>query len=356
MEIQKFIYNVEKQFNATLPFVIYSLPDSNTVVALLQKDATLHLDQEYKSPSFIMAPFDYEGEALTIFENNATIIETSGFLYKKPAITSSSIPHTEAEKDTHISLVASFKKEILTQKVEKVVASRKQEFEIRKFDIASLIQSIFSDDTTAFKYIWYHPQTGIWCGITPETLVKSDGKSFKTMALAGTKKNIDGSKPEWGTKELNEQQLVTDTIVTDLQKVTSVLKTTNAKTVQAGSLYHLKTEITGILKNGKATIPSITKILHPTAAVCGVPKKTAKKLIKDLEGYNRAFYTGFLGPVNLNNTGIELFVNLRCMHILNTTATIYVGGGITKGSVPEDEWIETKNKMETMYQILFPML
>ncbi|WP_374958131.1 chorismate-binding protein, partial [Gilvibacter sp.] len=84
--------------------------------------------------------------------------------------------------------------------------------------------------------------------------------------------------------------------------------------------------------------------------------KFAKEFILQNEGYNREFYTGFLGPVNENGASASLMVNLRCMKIENNTARIFVGGGITIGSQPADEWQEIQNKMQTMLQVLAPML
>ena len=73
------------------------------------------------------------------------------------------------------------------------------------------------------------------------------------------------------------------------------------------------------------------------------------------ENYNRAYYTGFLGELNLNETSkntSELFVNLRCMEIKKDIAVLFIGGGITKESNPESEWLETVSKSETMKKVL----
>ena len=48
----------------------------------------------------------------------------------------------------------------------------------------------------------------------------------------------------------------------------------------------------------------------------------------------------------------NLYVNLRCMQFKNNEALIYVGGGITKDSVPEDEWQETVSKTLVMKKAL----
>lgn len=43
-----------------------------------------------------------------------------------------------------------------------------------------------------------------------------------------------------------------------------------------------------------------------------------------------------------------LYVNLRCCQIQEGKAYLYLGGGYTKQSIPEDEWEETENKARTL--------
>ena len=49
-------------------------------------------------------------------------------------------------------------------------------------------------------------------------------------------------------------------------------------------------------------LKSLVQALHPTPAVCGFPKQTVQNFIQSNEGYNREFYTGFLGELNLTET------------------------------------------------------
>jgi len=128
------------------------------------------------------------------------------------------------------------------------------------------------------------------------------------------------------------------------------------KTSRAGNLMHLKTEIQGIV-NENTNLNEIVLLLHPTPAVCGLPKDKAIHFINESEGYNRDFYAGYLGEINYNNpTETDLYVNLRCMQIQKKTdnyqAHLYIGCGITKDSIPENEWIETENKAMTLKNVL----
>ena len=136
-------------------------------------------------------------------------------------------------------------------------------------------------------------------------------------------------------------------------------------------LLHLKNVITAQLKSN-LSLKHIISVLHPTPAVCGLPKEASKVFILDNEAYHRGYYTGFLGEINLetkltprsgkrniensayafNKVSTQLYVNLRCTQIKEKEALIYVGGGITKSSNPEKEWEETVSKSLIIKSIL----
>src|SRR5690606_29487838 len=174
---------------------------------------------------------------------------------------------------------------------------------------------------------------------------------FYTMALAGTQKFEENTPPVWQEKERQEQQFVTDYIVSNLQTKLTHLSISEPETVRAGSVIHLKTEIRGKVENTHSGIKEFIQALHPTPAVCGLPKEASKQFILENENYHREFYTGFLGELNIKES-TSLFVNLRCMKLQNQKASVYIGGGITKDSVAGNEWAETVYKSHNMKEIL----
>ena len=193
----------------------------------------------------------------------------------------------------------------------------------------------------------FHPDFGLWMGATPERLITMSGHRLQTMALAGTRPC--GSSEEWGNKEKEEQEFVVREIVNTLRQYTSseLIKYSDDETIRAGHLEHLRTTITAEL-----SISSIeaAQALHPTPAVGGVPKQMALDFIGRHEQLNRSLYSGFLGVFSPDQT--NLYVNLRCMSIQDYSATVYVGGGITEKSNPQDEWQEVLQKANTMGRIL----
>jgi isochorismate synthase len=211
--------------------------------------------------------------------------------------------------------------------------------------------------TSAFVYVWYHPKVGLWFGATPETLLQIENDVFKTMSLAGTQVFEENENPVWKTKELEEQQLVTDFISNQLKNIATNLEIDKTETIKAGNLLHLRTKVTGKLTIKNHQLKTLVRALHPTPAVCGLPRNIAKNFINQNENYDREFYTGFLGEINMGNSVLStmnsnLFVNLRCMKVDKNIVSIYVGGGITKDSNAKKEWEETVSKSKTMKRVL----
>ncbi len=334
---------------------MFSLPENNSLTVYLQRNTNLYTTEDFSGKSFIFAPFNYQDQAFCIPEEKAEVFDIR---FDKEIIDQEEISLDEmaSEKKNYCKLIKKVINTINSKGASKIVFSRCKKVLIEKFKLDQLINHIFNLYPNAFRYVWYHPEIGLWCGATPEVLVKTRSSSFETMALAGTKEYVENKPPNWDFKEIEEQQIVVDAITSSLEKVTSILKVSKTYNYRAASLVHLRTDISGILKKGKTTLSSITSALHPTPAVCGTPQEFAKEYIIDNEGYNRLFYTGFLGHICGKENCSNLFVNLRCMKIEDNIAYLYVGGGITKDSQPESEWEETRQKLQTMLQVLQPML
>ena len=331
------------------------MPNSKDLTIVLQNNNVLYDTTSYAEESFAFAPFDYHGKALCIPLKKSVFFETE-FILNTIDKNDIIINEDLQTKKNYCKQVKKAISVIKSSNASKIVLSRKKEIDLKQFDISILIKRLLNLYPTAFRYIWYHPQTGFWCGASPEVLLEMERISFATMALAGTQRVKKDAIPYWNFKELNEQKIVVDSIAASLQKVASVIRTSETYNYQAASLVHLRTDITGTLKEGKNTLSMIASILHPTPAVCGTPQDYAKSYILDNENYNREFYTGFLGPIYQKDSCSKLFVNLRCMKIDANIATLFVGGGITIDSEPESEWEETQHKLQTMLQVIYPML
>jgi isochorismate synthase len=349
-----FFFKIKKHYEKNLPFVMYSKPNSTSISGLLQQSDTLYTISDYKEKGFVFASFD-EKQLVLIPENESEIITTE---HKEITFNTTEIEDSNfdsAAKTQYKDLVSKGIEAIRNEEFKKVVLSRSEKVDLVGFDFVTTFQHLIQLYPTTFSYCFFHPEIGFWMGATPEQLLKANGNVFETMALAGTQKASEESDISWQQKEKDEQQYVTDFIVKRLREVASSVEVTEPYSVKAGTIWHIKTDISGVL-NDNSTLEEVIDTLHPTPAVCGLPKKKAKAFIIENENYDRTFYTGFLGELNSsfasNDISSDLFVNLRSMQIQNNTAILYMGCGITKESIPENEWEESVNKSMTMKRVL----
>ncbi len=342
---------IEDYFVDNKAFVVYRKPKTSTICGFFQEDDTLFQIDDYSQSGFVFAPFDDKQSSILIpYAKSEFISENLSLNVDLEIITKEKLI-SDAEKE-HCDLVNKAITFINKNEFKKVVLSRKQDVKVSDFKLVETFKRLLQKYPNAFVYVWFHPKIGLWLGATPETLLKINGTSFETMSLAGTRVYKGNQTEPFEDKEYEEQQIVTDYIIDTLSKCSEVKKG-KVESVFAGNLIHLKTKITGVLNS---SISELITELHPTPAVCGMPKEEAKQFILKNEPYNREFYTGFLGELNFSEQkstqNSSLFVNLRCMKIYDNQASIYVGGGITKDSNPLKEFQETLDKSMIMYSVL----
>lgn len=364
----EFIENLADQYAKNLPFVVYRKPKENTVHAIFQKDALIHEVIDFTEIGFVFAPFDAEEKRILLpLDRTDQVIYAQNIPLNREG---NSVVQTDvSQKDFYINLVEKGITRIHQGAFEKIVLSRKIEEETSATPL-QLFENLLFSYSTAFCYLWHHPKIGTWLGATPEILLETNNRKLTTMSLAGTQKYTGTDTIVWQKKELKEQELVTKYIEQKLVEMVADLKISERESVRAGNLWHLRTKLMGSVDG--ANLVNIVKVLHPTPAVCGLPMEATKNFILKNEGYHRAYYTGYLGELNFKSeknrssrksnqenqvyktlsTNTTLFVNLRCMQILENKAHIYVGGGVTRDSDPEKEWQETVAKCQTMLRVL----
>ena len=340
---------ISNNYANNLPFVVYARPGSMELTALFQNQSGSFV-QKHSDRGFIFAPFTSEHETLFIPLEQSTVI-TYGIELPETKEGEVDVPIDASDKNAHIALVNKAVEEIVHTDLEKVVISRAQELRLHNFDPVAMVKELLEQDSQVFRYAWFHPVSGLWVGATPEVLLTISDNNFKTMSLAGTRSALVAEKRAWTTKEYHEQKVVTDSIAENLEPFSESLQISEVTTVRAGNLEHLRTDFEGVLKEGYRW-SQLANTLHPTPAVCGSPQEKALDFILNNENYNRTYYTGYLGPIDLLKGEKNLYVNLRCMKIQNNTATLFTGGGITEESDPTAEWEETCKKQHAMLKLL----
>jgi isochorismate synthase len=257
------------------------------------------------------------------------------------------------EEYTHLVLQA--REAIQENRFKKIVLARSKETGISsELSIGSVFQKISTEYPNAFVSLVYTKETGAWLTATPEILASIDKNGiFRTIALAGTQELKPGDsiqKAVWTQKEIEEQALVCRYIIGCFKKIRLREYDENGpRTVQSGNLLHLRTDfaVNTIELNFPELGTVMLELLHPTSAVCGMPKEVTLEFIKEHENLKRKLFSGYLGPVNINSES-HIFVNLRCANLFADKVVLYAGAGITQDSEPEKEYRETELKMEAV--------
>ncbi|MBA4054522.1 MAG: isochorismate synthase [Marivirga sp.] len=373
-------YAVDNNFSVA----VWRLPsDEKRHLILSRKHELINQDTQLEDlpTGFIFAPFDKTADRIFLkadfsfsFSKNSLDapvnpleISSSTWLHtqlhaKKSAASfygSRSYQPSTMVKNDFIDLVAQGVNEIEKGTFEKIVLSRAETINLpADFDVVHAFEKLCEINPNALISFVSSPQSGTWLGATPELLVSVEDKTiFKTIALAGTQQYHEGINLKtvaWTQKDIEEQALVERYIISCFKKIRlREYDEHGPKTVVAGNVLHLKSEFKVDMQatNFPQLGSVMLQLLHPTSAVCGVPLDSSIEFLQNNEGYQRQFYSGYLGPVNFNND-IHIFVNLRCTQLLDNKAILYAGAGITIDSVPDQEWEETEMKMKTLLKVI----
>ena len=377
---------LEKAQTEATPVALWRLPDAESTHLILSQ-STRQLEPgallEELDPGFLMAPFDKNESRFYLSADQFFTFEEGLLKVDGPPEQTSAhwlserLPaHLEArsfrpnhepiyapsdqQKQSFIDVIHACVDNIGRRTFEKIVPSRTRTVSLSgSFDVIESFQKLCRSYPGALISYVSIPGVGNWLGASPEVLVCVQDKSvFKTVALAGTlpyQSGVDLRSVAWTQKEIEEQALVERYVISCFKKIRlREYEEHGPKTVVAGNLIHLKSEFTVDIK--ATNFPQIGSVmldlLHPTSAVCGMPLENSLAFLKKHECYDRGFYAGYLGPVNVQNN-IGLFVNLRCMQLSGDNGILYAGAGVTVDSIPEKEWEETEIKFDTLLNVIF---
>lgn len=292
--------------------------------------------------------------------NNAERIDIAGKIIEKNItefenlkITSEILPKDESQfiaetQEEYLQKLEEVIQIIKENDLPKLVLSRRKIFtDFAEIDLKESFNNLCRNYPNAFKYLFFDGETS-WMGAFSEVLGKFNKSTheFETMSIAGT---IPVSE-EWTEKEIDEQKPVSSYIRSTLTKYATLSEVQESETYDhiSGNIKHLKTDFK--IKINPEDLDSIIQELHPTPAVCGIPKDFCREVIEKVEKFPRELYAGYIKIETKDY--IQYFVNLRCARLYKNSVHLFVGGGITAQSNPEKEWQETELKSEAVLKNL----
>lgn len=350
-----------------IPFALFRLPGEQTIRFIQQ--TTLHtslfadLSCVDVQQGFMVAPFHFnQANPIIVIRPDVYLDnEASIFNHLQSLPISKHKHHTECKGSPPPSYESStfehyeqayhaFHDRLIDQTFKKLVLSRTLEIGMSPvFSAGETFQRACNKYPDNFIYLLHHEACGTWLGCSPEILLAGQNGQWKTDALAGTIACPSGPLV-WDEKNQQEQKIVADYMQQQLASLSIQTTVQPPRTIQSGNLAHLKSEVHFQLSTPNQ-IFNVLDFLHPSPAVCGSPKKQAFEFILANEGYNRSYYSGFVGNLDFQGK-TDLFVNLRCMQIHNTFLQLYAGGGLLPSSDLHSEWKETQHKLQTVSSIL----
>lgn len=352
-----------------IPFASYRLPLNREIITVVQHhsmpERLKSLNDLHEKTGFVVSPFTESPAHETFFLQPDCVFFSNNIaeIYIDKLAANDRFIKIEKNKNTTKTTTS----EEFIGNVNKAVSAMKAA-EFQKVVLSKLRVEQLPDDFQpeqffltlcrkyphAFVYIMQLPEVGCWIGATPEPLLTIENGTVKTVSLAGTQvgTELETEDYHWSSKEIEEQGIVTNFIEQTLRSLhIADITRLGPENYRAANLIHLKTAFEFPQAHIQNRFSDLLKALHPTPSVGGLPKDEARNFILTNEQHDRGYYTGFFGPVNINEKS-AVYVNLRCLQLFDNNFVLYSGAGITSSSVAEKEWEETDNKMLTLMNVM----
>lgn len=246
-----------------------------------------------------------------------------------------------------------------TPDVDKVVLSRLIDITTdAAVDSGALLERLVAQNPVSYNFHVPLADGGVLLGASPELLLRKEGERFSSLPLAGSARRqpddvLDreaGNRLLASQKDRHEHELVTQAMKQILRDRSTALQLPSSpQLITTPTLWHLGTPFEG-KANADENALTLACLLHPTPALSGFPHQAAKKLIAELEPFDRELFGGIVGWCDAEGNG-EWVVTIRCAKLHGNQVRLFAGAGIVPASSPIGEWRETGVKLSTMLNV-----
>lgn len=273
---------------------------------------------------------------------------------------------TPSTRETYQAGVENALTRIRTTDLEKVVLAQHAEYRVNRIPhLPTLLGELQRRNPEGTTYAMTLPASNegeekLLVGSSPELLVSKYGCEVRCLPLAGSRRrSLDPKRDrelelelKESSKDREEHALLREQLLADLAPwAEDLVYSQQPQTIRTSTMWHLGTPIVGKVRSAASTSLDLAMALHPSAAVCGVPREAALKTICEVESVSRGFYAGALGAMNELGDG-EWIVTIRGAEISGTRVNVFSGAGVVRGSSPEFEFQETEDKKQTILQAI----
>jgi menaquinone-specific isochorismate synthase len=244
--------------------------------------------------------------------------------------------------------------------ISKAVLARTLDVELEEpLDPVDVVAHLWKVNRGSYVFLFEPTPGSTLVGAAPETVATLRDGVFHATAVAGSIRRGETAREQAelaarllaSEKDRVEQRIALDDMVARLGTVAHQIRTDpQPHVLTLDRIQHLETEI-------RASVPpeigvlDLLRLLHPTPAVCGLPRDSAMAFLAEEEPFERGWYAGPVGLFDAEGNGI--FVpSLRMGVSTGSGWRLFAGAGIVEGSIPSAEWEETAIKFEPMLEAL----
>lgn len=233
--------------------------------------------------------------------------------------------------------------------LEKVVLARGKKLTYKEKVDPNRIFSGCSSASNLYEFFFHIENGPSFISFTPEKLFSKHKDIIIVDSIAGTlakTSEANGEELLHSQKDLSEHRFVSNFVKESLHNLsTDVEELFKEELLTLPKLHHIHSRFKGKL-HPKTNFINIINQLHPTPAVGGLPKQSALDFISRNENLNRGLYAGPIGRISKELT--EFAVGIRSLLVQEKSIVFFGGAGIVKESIPEKEWKETDQKIESV--------
>jgi len=199
-------------------------------------------------------------------------------------------------------------------------------------------------------------------GASPEMLVKVDhDRVVETHPIAGTRhRGANDAEDDALEKELlcDEKERAEHIMLVDLgrndigrvAKPGSVRVERLMQVEKYSHVMHIVSVVKGDLRKDR-TVYDAYRAMFPAGTLSGAPKVRAMELVCSLETERRGVYSGSVGYFSFSGF-LDTAIAIRTMVVKDGKVYSQAGGGIVYDSDPQDEYMETLNKLGSAIKTL----
>ena len=254
-------------------------------------------------------------------------------------------------KAEYLAAVSTIKNYIAEGDVMQVVLAQdfSANFDLDPFDLYKAIREL---NPSPYMYYLNLDECQI-VGASPEILVRLENQEVTLRPMAGTRKrgkNLAEDKSNQSEllndpKEIAEHLMLIDLGRNDVGRVSEIgsVKVTAKMIVEKYShVMHIVSNVVGRLISGLNYF-DVLKAALPAGTLSGAPKIRAMEIIHELEPSSRGIYGGAIGYIGWNGN-MDTAIAIRTAVIKDKTIHVGAGAGVVADSVPENEWLECRQK------------